>query len=92
MHTPSYHPNSPPCSRSPPFPPADFPHLLISLTLHNRDRTPQPQAVTIGTLLKAQYYDPESWEANKVILTAFATFAGAIVAISQFGDLLVPAF
>lgn len=41
-------------------------------------------------LLKAQYYDPESWAANKVVLTAFATFAAAVVGISQLGDLLVP--
>lgn len=41
-------------------------------------------------LLRAQYQDPESWAANKVVLTAFATFAAAVVGISQLGDLLVP--
>ncbi|GJN91361.1 hypothetical protein Rhopal_004382-T1 [Rhodotorula paludigena] len=52
---------------------------------------PQQQQITLGMILKAQYQDPESWAANKVVLTAFGTFAAAVVAISQFGDLLVPA-
>ncbi|GAA5865223.1 hypothetical protein JCM1840_003954 [Sporobolomyces johnsonii] len=53
---------------------------------------PAPQQISLSSLLKAQYKDPESWEANKVVLTAFGTFTACVVFISQFGDLLIPQF
>ncbi|POY71057.1 hypothetical protein BMF94_5984 [Rhodotorula taiwanensis] len=73
--------------------------LLLPATQHAdeqphrryRDRS-QPQQITLGMILRAQYQDPESWAANKVILTAVGTFTAAVVAISQFGDLFVPQF
>ncbi|BGP41025.1 hypothetical protein JCM10450v2_005041 [Rhodotorula kratochvilovae] len=52
----------------------------------------QPQQITLGMLLKAQYQDPESWAANKVVLTAFGVFGAAVAGIAMFGDLLVPTF
>ncbi|BGO92320.1 hypothetical protein NBRC10512_001915 [Rhodotorula toruloides] len=51
---------------------------------------PQQQQITLGQILRAQYTDPESWAANKVVLTAFGTFAAAVAAIAAFGDMLVP--
>ncbi|GAA5853037.1 hypothetical protein JCM8547_004780 [Rhodosporidiobolus lusitaniae] len=66
-------------------PPSSLGHTTL------RDRAGQ-QTFTLSSLLKAQYADPESWAANKIVLTAFGTFAAAVVAISQFGDLLVPTF
>lgn len=30
-----------------------------------RDRPQQPQQITLGMILRAQYQDPESWAANK---------------------------
>ncbi|KWU41329.1 hypothetical protein RHOSPDRAFT_37138 [Rhodotorula sp. JG-1b] len=65
---------------------------LLQDTTHLRDRPQQPQQITLGMILRAQYQDPESWAANKVILTALGTFTAAVVAISQFGDLFVPQF
>ncbi|CEQ41331.1 SPOSA6832_03029 [Sporobolomyces salmonicolor] len=63
------------------------PHLPPSMA------GPAPQQISLTqTLLKAQYKDPESWEANKVVLTAFGTFTACVVFISQFGDLLIPQF
>ncbi|CDR41522.1 RHTO0S06e02630g1_1 [Rhodotorula toruloides] len=53
---------------------------------------PQQQQITLGQILRAQYTDPESWAANKVVLTAFGTFAAAVAAIAAFGDMLVPTF
>jgi hypothetical protein len=54
--------------------------------------SPSTQQITITDVLKSQYQDPASWAANKIVLTAFGTFAASIVFISQFGDLLVPQF
>ncbi|GAA5824434.1 hypothetical protein JCM11251_000420 [Rhodosporidiobolus azoricus] len=82
-----------PPNPSPTFPPSSsiaF-HLRLSTT---RDRAGQPaqRIPSVTDLLKAQYNDPESWAANKLVLTAGAVFTGAVVLLANFGDLLVPAF
>ncbi|BGP71253.1 hypothetical protein RTBOTA2_003446 [Rhodotorula toruloides] len=59
---------------------------------HQMAPPPQQQQITLGQILRAQYTDPESWAANKVVLTAFGTFAAAVAAIAAFGDMLVPTF
>ncbi|ORY55742.1 hypothetical protein BCR35DRAFT_309989 [Leucosporidium creatinivorum] len=51
-----------------------------------------PQTISLGDVLRAQYQDPESWAANKAVGIALATFTAAVVAISTFGDALVPQF
>ncbi|KDE06139.1 hypothetical protein MVLG_03554 [Microbotryum lychnidis-dioicae p1A1 Lamole] len=47
-----------------------------------------PQQITLGDILRAQWNDPESYKANFGIGVAVATFASAIVVLSQLGDLL----
>ncbi|SCV69996.1 BQ2448_1390 [Microbotryum intermedium] len=51
-----------------------------------------PHPIGFGDILRAQWNDPESYKANFGIGVAVATFASAIVVISQFGDLFVPQF
>jgi len=52
----------------------------------------EPARPSFGQILRYEFSDPESKAANVGVLIGLGLFAGGIVALRSFGDLLVPLF